>query len=159
MSRYKGFKILALPYELQESRRWMADVEIRRQGRSQPIRLHERYSSAHEAVAHGVSVARRIIDGGMPRWSVDGLRGNPWSFSHIWKAARMRPYLIAGIVLLVLGLFVLLRGGQFTSQENLLQVGDLKITASERQTIPPWVGIGALVAGAILVGADLKQRK
>jgi hypothetical protein len=158
MSRYKGFRILAVPYELQDSHRWMADVEIRREGRSQPIRFDDRYNSAQEAVAHGASVARRIIDGGMPRWSVHGLGGNPWSFSHCWKVLNMRPYMIGGVLLLVVGLFVLVRGGSFTSQESLLEVGDLKVTASERQTIPPWVGVVALVAGAVLVAGDLKKR-
>ena len=66
--------------------------------------------------------------------------------------------MIGGALLLIAGLVLLLRGGSFTSQESLLEVGDLKITASERQTIPQWVGIGALIAGAILVGADLKKR-
>jgi hypothetical protein len=70
----------------------------------------------------------------------------------------MRPYLLAGIVLLGIGAFVLLRGASFTSRENVLSVGDVSITAEERQTIPPWVGAGALMAGVVLVVAGMRKK-
>jgi hypothetical protein len=158
---YKGFRIRALPYQLFDSRRCTADLEIRRGGRSQPISVDQRYSSEHEAEAHCSTVARLIIDRGMPRWSVDGLRSQPTeprSFTRFWREARMRPYLLAGIVLLGIGAFVLLRGASFTSRENVLSVGDVSITAEERQTIPPWVGAGALMAGVVLVVAGMRKK-
>jgi hypothetical protein len=158
---YKGFRIRALPYQLHDSRRWTADLEIRRGGRSQPISVDQRYGSEQEALAHCSTVARLIIDRGMPRWSVDGLRSEPTetrSFTRFWKDPRMRPYLLAGIVLLGIGAFVLIQGGTFTSRENVLSVGDLSITAEERETIPAWVGAGALVAGVVLVVAGLRKK-
>jgi cell division protein FtsX len=70
----------------------------------------------------------------------------------------MRPYLIAGIVLCALGAFVLLRGASFASQRNVLSVGDLQITAEERQTVPPWAGGVALVAGVALIVVGARRR-
>ncbi len=181
---YKGFHIQAKPYLLHEVKRWTVDLEIRRRGRSQPIVLDERYASRQEAEVQSASVARLIIDGGLPKWSVDELRGSsrrrwnglrvllpsrsggparrrawgPMAFLHSWKGGYMRPSLIAGIALLMLGLFLLVRGGTFTSREDVLSVGDLQITAEERQTIPSWVGVGALVAGVAVILVGMKKR-
>ena len=47
----------------------------------------------------------------------------------------MRQSIIAGIVILGLGAFVLLRGASFTSKRDVLKVGDVKITADETQSI------------------------
>jgi hypothetical protein len=70
----------------------------------------------------------------------------------------MRPFIVAGIVLLGLGAFLLVRGGTFTSRKDVLKVGDVKITANERQSIPPWVGGMALLVGAGLLVAGVRQR-
>jgi hypothetical protein len=70
----------------------------------------------------------------------------------------MRPLIVAGIVLLGLGAFLLVRGGSFTSRKDVLKVGDVKITANERQSIPPWVGGVALLVGAGLLVAGARQR-
>jgi hypothetical protein len=66
--------------------------------------------------------------------------------------------LIAGIVILGLGLFVLLRGASFTSRRDVLKVGDLKVTATEEQSIPPWVGGAAMVAGLALIVTGARKR-
>ncbi|MDZ4674793.1 MAG: hypothetical protein SGI84_10075 [Gemmatimonadota bacterium] len=70
----------------------------------------------------------------------------------------MRPPVIAGLVLIVAAAFVLIRGGSFTSRDEVLSVGDLKVTATERQTIPTWVAGLGLVAGIALVATNLKQK-
>ena len=57
-----------------------------------------------------------------------------------------------------LGAFVLLRGASFTSRRNVLQVGDLKVSATERQSIPPWVGGVALLGGLVLIVAGARKR-
>jgi len=184
VSRYKGFSILTQPYELHETHRWTADLEIRCRGRSQPIALADRYASQEEADAHSASVARSIIDGGLPIWSVDRLRGpagRRWGHPRValpdwsagrtrtrtwirrartsfWKGWPMRPTLLAGIALVVLGIIVLVRGGSFTTRENVLSVGDLQISAEERQTIPNWVGAAALAAGVVVMVAGMRKR-
>ena len=66
--------------------------------------------------------------------------------------------LVAGIVLLGLGGFVLLRGANFTTRENVVKVGDMQITAKEKQTVPPWTGGIAVVAGLVLVVAGAQKR-
>ena len=70
----------------------------------------------------------------------------------------MRQFLIAGIILFGLGAFVLLRGASFTSKRQVLEVGDVQVSAEQRQSIPPWVGGMALVAGVGLVFAGMRRR-
>ena len=67
----------------------------------------------------------------------------------------MKPLVIAGIVIAGLGAFVLLKGLSYGSQSNVLKVGDLKVTAEERHTVPTWVGGGAVVGGLLLIGAGV----
>jgi hypothetical protein len=70
----------------------------------------------------------------------------------------MRQFIIAGIVILGLGAFVLLRGASFTSRRDVLKVGDVKITADEQQSIPPWVGGAAMMVGVALIVAGTRKR-
>jgi hypothetical protein len=70
----------------------------------------------------------------------------------------MRQFLIAGIVIFGLGAFVLLRGASFTSHRDVLKVGDLQVSAEERQMIPPWVGGAAMVLGVALIVAGARRR-
>jgi len=70
----------------------------------------------------------------------------------------MRPMSIAGIALLCLGLFLLFRGGSFTTQKEVVKVGDVKLTADEQQSIPPWVAGLGVVAGAGLLIAGMRRR-
>ncbi|MFN0181636.1 MAG: hypothetical protein ACKVZ0_22740 [Gemmatimonadales bacterium] len=67
----------------------------------------------------------------------------------------MRPRLIAGVIVLALGIVLLVRGGTFTSRQDVLKVGDIKVTADQRQSIPPWVGglVVAVGAAILLMGA------
>ena len=67
---------------------------------------------------------------------------------------------LAGIVLIVLGALALAYHGiRYTSREKLLDIGSLKVTASERKTIPvpPIVAGIALAAGIALVVMDRKK--
>ena len=70
----------------------------------------------------------------------------------------LRPLTIAGIVLLCLGAFVVLRGMSFTSRRNVLDIGDLTITADEQRSVPPWVGGAAVVVGVVLIVAGARKR-
>ena len=70
----------------------------------------------------------------------------------------MRPASIAGIALIVIGLFVLVRGGSFTSRRDVLKVGDLQVTTDERQSIPPWAaGLGIAVGAALLFSGTRRR--
>jgi len=95
-SRYKGFSILARPYQLQESRHWTVDLEIRRSGRCQVFSTSGLYRTEHEAAAHCYCLAHRIIDGADPRWSVDYLRGarrNRRRLTPTWMDVSLRQLL------------------------------------------------------------------
>ena len=70
----------------------------------------------------------------------------------------MRQFLIAGLVIFGLGAFVLLRGASFTSRRDVLKVGDLQISADQRQSVPPWLGGAAMVVGVALVVAGTRRR-
>jgi uncharacterized membrane protein len=70
----------------------------------------------------------------------------------------MRPLSLVGILLIGIGAFLLIRGGTFTSRRDVLEVGDVKLTANEKQTIPPWVGGVAIIAGVVVVAAGMRQR-
>ncbi|MEO8451302.1 MAG: hypothetical protein ABI647_16020 [Gemmatimonadota bacterium] len=70
----------------------------------------------------------------------------------------MRPLTIVGILLIIAGAFVLIRGASFTSKRDVLKIGDVKVTADERQSVPPWAGGLAIVAGAALVFAGARKR-
>jgi hypothetical protein len=70
----------------------------------------------------------------------------------------MRQFILAGIVMLGLGAFVLLRGASFTSRRDVLKVGDVKVTADEQRSIPPWVGGAAILVGVAFIVAGTRKR-
>jgi hypothetical protein len=70
----------------------------------------------------------------------------------------MRQLTIVGIVILGLGAFVLLRGASYTSRHDVVKVGDVKVTADEQQSIPPWVGWAAMAGGVALFVAGMRKR-
>ena len=70
----------------------------------------------------------------------------------------MRPNMLAGVVVLVLGLFLVFRGGTFKEKHDVLKVGDLKITATEEKSIPDWVGWVALVGGVALLLSGTRKK-
>lgn len=85
--RYKGFKIVARPYRLRDSGQWTVDFEIRRNGRARPFAVDERFATEQEAGAQCADLGRRIIDGEVPGFSVEPLRGEA---SH-WSARVRLP--------------------------------------------------------------------
>ncbi len=70
----------------------------------------------------------------------------------------MRVALIAGLLLIGAGAYVFLNGGSFSTQRDVVKVGDLKITASEERPVAPWLAGAAVVAGIVLIGASVRQK-
>lgn len=70
----------------------------------------------------------------------------------------MRPLSLVGILLLVLGAFVLFRGASYKSKDEVLRVGDVKASVEQRHPVPTWVGGVAVIAGLVLIGAGMKRR-
>lgn len=61
---------------------------------------------------------------------------------------------IVGIVLIVAGLLGLIYGGfSYTRDRTALKVGPVELSVKQKETvnIPLWVGIGAIVAGGVLL--------
>lgn len=70
----------------------------------------------------------------------------------------MRPLSIAGIVLIAVGTFVLVRGLSFTSQKSVIKVGDFKASVEERREVPAWAGGLAVAGGLVLLVAGSRRR-
>lgn len=70
----------------------------------------------------------------------------------------MRPQALIGIVLLVLGAFILFRGMSYSSRDEVLRVGDVKASVESKKAVPTWAGGIAIVAGLVLIGAGMKRR-
>lgn len=69
----------------------------------------------------------------------------------------MRASVWVGIALIVAGVAVYLRGG-ITRKKEVLDVGPLSVSTSERQPIPPVIAGLAVAAGVLLVVAGLRQK-
>jgi hypothetical protein len=66
-----------------------------------------------------------------------------------------------GFVLIVIGLIGLIYGGiTWTQQEEVVDVGPLRVTAEDRETVPvpPVIGAVCLTGGIILVIAGGRKR-
>ena len=70
----------------------------------------------------------------------------------------MRAPIIIGGLIIAIGAFVLLRGASFTSRRDVLKVGDVKVTADQQQTIPPWAGAAAIVAGVAIILSGTRRK-
>jgi hypothetical protein len=70
----------------------------------------------------------------------------------------MRPISLLGMVLLVLGAFIVVRGLTYSSRDEVLRVGDLKASVESKKAVPTWAGGVAIVAGIALVVAGMRRR-
>jgi uncharacterized membrane protein len=70
----------------------------------------------------------------------------------------MRPQALIGIVLLVLGAFILFRGMSYSDRDEVLKVGDVKASVESKKAVPAWAGGVAIVAGIVLIAAGMKRR-
>ena len=66
----------------------------------------------------------------------------------------MNPLKIVAIVLILAGAAALAFGGfSFTKETHKAEIGPIKLSVQEKENvnIPLWVGIGAIVAGVVLL--------
>ena len=72
----------------------------------------------------------------------------------------MKPAVIVGILLIVIGVIGLAYGGiSYTKQTTVVDIGPIKATADSRETIPvpPILGGLALVGGIVLIVTGAKK--
>ncbi|HET9362369.1 MAG TPA: hypothetical protein VFO58_21605 [Vicinamibacterales bacterium] len=72
----------------------------------------------------------------------------------------MRGLVIAGVLLIVLGLVALAsRGVTYTSRETVVDIGPLHATADQQRTLPlpPVLGLAGVAAGVALVIAGVRK--
>lgn len=81
--------------------------------------------------------------------------------SVLLQGGSMKSILAFGILLLVLGVVGLVyQSISYTKQENIAQLGPVRVTKEESKTIdlPPVLGVTAVGVGAILVVAAVRKR-
>ena len=72
----------------------------------------------------------------------------------------MKPALITGVLLIVLGVAALAyQGISYTSRETVIDIGPVQATAEREKTIPlpPILGILAIGGGVVLVVASMRK--
>ena len=70
----------------------------------------------------------------------------------------MRRSAMVGLALAVVGAAVLLRGLSYTTKRDVLRVGDVSVSAEERNTIPPWAAGLAVLAGIALMTTGVRRK-
>lgn len=63
----------------------------------------------------------------------------------------MRALQILGAILILGGLFVLIKSPSYSSDKSVLKIGDVEAKVSQEHAIPPWVGGAGVVAGVVLI--------
>ena len=78
----------------------------------------------------------------------------------VQKEMTMNAMKIAGIVLIVAGGLALAYGGfSFTKETHRAEIGPLKVAVQEKEqvNVPQWLGIGAIIAGVVLLVLPSKK--
>jgi uncharacterized membrane protein len=72
----------------------------------------------------------------------------------------MKPLMIVGIVLILLGVAGLVWGGvSYTTREKIVDIGPIQVTAETRKTVPiPLIVGGVVLAGGIVVVVAAKRK-
>ncbi len=71
----------------------------------------------------------------------------------------MRPVQIVGLVLIVLGVFVLWRRPTYTSRQDVVRLGDFKASVDEVKAIPLGWGAAGVGAGVVLLLVGGRRRE
>ena len=74
----------------------------------------------------------------------------------------MRTSIVVGIMLILLGVFALFYDGiPYKKKESHLEVGPVELHSEvkEEAKLPPYVGIGIIVGGVILLGLGIAKKR
>jgi len=78
----------------------------------------------------------------------------------VQREMAMNAMKIVGIVLIVAGGLALAYGGfSFTKETHRAEIGPLKVAVQEKEqvNVPQWLGIGAIIAGVVLLVLPSKK--
>lgn len=70
----------------------------------------------------------------------------------------MRVLQILGVILILGGLFVLIKSPSYSSEKSVFKIGDVEAKVSQQQAIPPWVGGAAVAAGVVILVVGVRKR-
>ena len=70
----------------------------------------------------------------------------------------MRALQISGAVLIVMGLWMIIRPPSYSREESIFKVGDIEAKMQQEHRIPGWIGGMALGAGFVLLVVGLTKR-
>jgi drug/metabolite transporter (DMT)-like permease len=71
----------------------------------------------------------------------------------------MRPLAWLGIAFIVFGGIIIALGGvSYTKKRNDLELGPLRVATVEKGFVPPMVGVGAVLVGAVLLFTGRRRR-
>jgi hypothetical protein len=70
----------------------------------------------------------------------------------------MRASLIAALVLIAVGIFLILRPVHYPADRSVIKLGSFQAKVETERTLPPWAGGVVLGAGVVLLGAALLKR-
>jgi hypothetical protein len=70
----------------------------------------------------------------------------------------MRASVIAGLILVAVGIFLILRPLHYSSDRSVIKLGSFQAKVEADRTLPPWAGGIVLGAGVVLLGAGLFKR-
>jgi drug/metabolite transporter (DMT)-like permease len=79
---------------------------------------------------------------------------------HTVEGLPMKPAVIVGVILIVIGAVALAyQGVTYTTQEKVVDLGPLKVEAKKERTIPlpPLLGALLLVGGVVLVAVSARR--
>jgi hypothetical protein len=64
---------------------------------------------------------------------------------------------ISGLVLIVVGLWIVIRPPSYSHEETVLKFGDVEAKMQQQRSVPGWAGGVALGAGLVLVVVGFRK--
>lgn len=70
----------------------------------------------------------------------------------------MKAMALLGVLLMLAGGYILVRGLSFTKERDVLEVGPFKAAVEQKQVVPTWVGGLAVGVGLVIVIAGVGSK-
>lgn len=70
----------------------------------------------------------------------------------------MKAMALLGVLLMLAGGYILVRGLSFTKERDVLEVGPFKAAVEQQQVVPTWVGGLAVGVGLVIVIAGVGSK-